>query len=90
VASVDPRVQVVAAVEDPTAETEAMRPGTEVSPVPKGGDGCAQQLRCLGDGEQVGTWVVLEGWTGWAGMVVSGTGRLWFDLQLDKAPFRAD
>ena len=35
---VDPRVKVVAAVEDAAAETEAARAGAQVAPVAEGGD----------------------------------------------------
>ena len=51
---VDPGAQVGAAVEDAPAESEAVRAGAEVSPVPEGGDGGAEHVRGLGDGEQLG------------------------------------
>ena len=62
---VDPGVQVVAAVEDAAAEAEAARAGAQVSPVPQGGDGGAQQFGGFGDGEQLGLvagWRVGHGW----------------------------
>jgi hypothetical protein len=53
----DPSMEVVTAVEDASAEAEAVRAAAQVPPVPEGGHGSAQQLRGLTDGEEVG-WLV--------------------------------
>jgi hypothetical protein len=50
----DPRLEVVAAVQDTAAEAKAARAGAPVPPVPKRGDGGAQQQGGFGDGEQLG------------------------------------
>ena len=49
---VDPRVDVGSSVQDAPAEAEAEGAGAEVAPVAQGGDGCADDVGRLVDGEQ--------------------------------------
>jgi hypothetical protein len=53
VLGVDPLVDVVGAVEDAAAEADAAGSGAEVAPIAQGGDGCAEQVGGVGDGEKV-------------------------------------
>jgi hypothetical protein len=66
----DPAAEVVAAVEDAAAESEAVRADVEVPPVAEGGDGGAEEVGGFGDREQFG--LVVGGGSGMAG---SGCGR---------------
>ncbi|CCH90570.1 protein of unknown function [Modestobacter italicus] len=54
VMNVDPAAELVGAVEDAAAETEAAWAGAEVAPVPQRGDGRAQEFSGFDDGEQFG------------------------------------
>src|SRR3954453_3033032 len=51
---VDPRLEVVARVEDAAAQAETAGAGAEVPPVPQGRDGSAEELGGFGDREQFG------------------------------------
>src|SRR3954452_364897 len=50
----DPRLEVVAAVEDAAAQAEAARTAAKVPPVPEGGHRGAEELGGFGDREQFG------------------------------------
>src|SRR4051812_2509705 len=50
----DPRLDVVAAIEDAAAKAEAARAGAEVAPIAESGNGSAEQCGGFGDGEQIG------------------------------------
>src|SRR4051794_32857633 len=81
----DPRLEVVTAVEDAAAEAEATRTGAQVAPVPQGGHRSAEQLGGLGDGEQFGLaagGIVGHGWLRWA--------RVGCAPSREKAPFARD
>jgi hypothetical protein len=69
---VDPRAEVVTAVEDAAAETEAARAGAQVAPVAEGGDRGAEELGGFGDGEQFG--VAAGGMVGHGGLRMSSDG----------------
>ncbi len=87
-AGVDPGVEVVAAVEDAAAEAEAGRAGAQVASVAQGGDGSAQELGGLGDGEQRRGG--LEDVVAARGLVRHGWLRGWTDVvavHFQKAPF---
>ena len=49
----DPGVEVVGAVKDAAAEAEAAGSGAEVPPIAQSGDGCAEEVGCFGDGEEI-------------------------------------
>jgi hypothetical protein len=49
----DPRIEVSAPVEDSSTNPEAERPATKVTPIAQRGNRAANELRCLGDGQQL-------------------------------------
>ena len=49
----DPGIKVSAPVEDPSTNSEAERTATKVAPIAQRGDRASNEVRCLGDGQQL-------------------------------------
>ena len=63
-------MEVVGAVQDAAAEAEAAGAGTQVAPVPQGGDRRTKEVGRFGDGEQLG--LVVGGAIVTAGILIAG------------------
>lgn len=72
VVRLDPRVEFVGSVEDAAAESEAGGSDAEVSPVAQGCDGCADDGRGFGDGEQFALGHPMRSGCCWRSAVLAG------------------
>jgi hypothetical protein len=81
---VDPGMEVVTAVEDAAAETEAARAGAKVPPVAQGGDGVRSS-------SAASVMVSSSSWwsAGWSGIAASWRVRVSLAGHWQKALFRA-